>query len=173
MAKSGNEDFRQVYLSENQMDLATNVLKDLFTKTAATAILLGDMTGQLLTKIGGLLDRDLEVFSVLAASNFTATSEMARLIGEKASFEVLFHEGEERSIYLMSIDDRYILEIIFKTSIPPGTVRIYAKKAKESLRQIILAESMLVDISEIFDDNFSSLLDEQFDKTMNQKDQKK
>ncbi|MCA0446463.1 MAG: roadblock/LC7 domain-containing protein [Bacteroidetes bacterium] len=173
MAKSGNEDFRQVYLSENQMDLATNVLKDLFTKTAATAILLGDMTGQLLTKIGGLLDRDLEVFSVLAASNFTATSEMARLIGEKASFEVLFHEGEERSIYLMSIDDRYILEIIFKTTIPPGTVRIYAKKAKESLRQIILAESMMVDISEIFDDNFSSLLDEQFDKTMNQKDQKK
>ncbi|MBN8706731.1 MAG: roadblock/LC7 domain-containing protein [Bacteroidetes bacterium] len=173
MAKSGNEDFRQVYLSENQMDLATNVLKDLFTKTAATAILLGDMTGQLLTKIGGLLDRDLEVFSVLAASNFTATSEMARLIGEKASFEVLFHEGEERSIYLMSIDDRYILEIIFKTTIPPGTVRIYAKKAKESLKQIIQAESMMVDISDIFDDNFSSLLDEQFDKTMNQKDPKK
>lgn len=172
MAKTGNEDFRQVYLSENQMELATNVLKDLYTKTAATAIILGDMTGQLLSKIGGLLDRDLEVFSVLAASNFTATSEMARLIGEKASFEVLFHEGEERSIYLMSIDDRYILEIIFKTTIPPGTVRIYAKKAKESLRQIISSESMEVDISEIFDDNFSSLLDEQFDKTMGTKDPK-
>lgn len=172
MGKSGNEDFRQVYLSENQIELANNVLKDLFTKTAATAIILGDMTGQLLSKIGGLLDRDLEVFSVLAASNFTATSEMARLIGEKASFEVLFHEGEERSIYLMSVDDRYMLEIIFKASIPPGTVRIYSKKAKEALRQIITSESMEVDISEIFDDNFSSLLDEQFDKTMNTKDKK-
>lgn len=166
MAKSGNQDFRHVYLSEKQTEMAKEVIKDLYTKTAATAVILGDMTGQLIAKTGGLLDKDLEVFSVLAASNFTATSEMARLIGEKASFEVLFHEGEERSIYLMSIDERYILEIIFKANIPPGTVRIYSKKSKAQLKQVISSESMEVDITEIFDDNFSSLLDEQFDKTM-------
>lgn len=170
---AAQEDFRHIYLSEKQMEQCNAVIKDLFSKTASTAIILGDMTGQLLSKIGGLLDKDLEVFSVLAASNFTATSEMARLIGEKASFEILFHEGEERSIYLMSIDNRYILEIIFKANIPPGTVRIYTKKAKAQLIQIINSESMEVDISEIFDDNFSTLLDEQFDKTVGKDSKKK
>ncbi|NTV46047.1 MAG: roadblock/LC7 domain-containing protein [Chlorobiales bacterium] len=166
MSPTQKEDFRKIFLSENQLNSATKILKEFATKTGASAAILGDMTGQVLSKHGGLLDRDLEVFSVLAASNFAATAEMAKQIGEKTSFEILFHEGEKRSIYLLSINERYILEIIFKTTIPPGTIRIYAKKAKEKLLEIISSETVEVDFSNIFDDSFNSLLDEQLNKTL-------
>ncbi len=166
MSFPGKDDFRKVYLTETQISAAEKVLKEFATKTGSTAVLLGDMTGQVLAKHGGLLDKDLEVFSVLAASNFVATAEMAKQIGEKTSFEILFHEGESRSIYLVSINERYILEIIFKSNIPPGTIRIYSKKAKEKLLEIIASEEMEVNLSNIFDDNFSSLLDEQLNKTL-------
>ncbi len=166
MSSTEKEDFRKIILTENQLQAAEKVLKEFATKTGASAVILGDMTGQLLAKHGGLLDRDLEVFSVLAASNFAATAEMAKQIGEQTSFEILFHEGEKRSIYLLSINDRYILEIIFKASIPPGTIRIYSKKAKEKLLEIISSEEFEVDFSNIFDDNFNALLDEQLNKTL-------
>ncbi len=166
MSSTEKEDFRKIILTENQLQAAEKVLKEFATKTGASAVILGDMTGQLLAKHGGLLDRDLEVFSVLAASNFAATAEMAKQIGEQTSFEILFHEGEKRSIYLLSINDRYILEIIFKASIPPGTIRIYSKKAKEKLLEIISSEEFEVDFSNIFGDNSNALLDEQLNKTL-------
>jgi predicted regulator of Ras-like GTPase activity (Roadblock/LC7/MglB family) len=169
MSFPGKDDFRKVFLTENQIHAAEKVLKEFATKTGTSAVMLGDMTGQVLAKHGGLLDRDLEIFSVLAASNFVATAEMAKQIGEKASFEILFHEGESRSIYLISLNERYIMEIIFKSTIPPGTIRIYAKKAKEKLLEVIASEEVEVDLSNIFDDNFSSLLDEQLNKTLGEK----
>lgn len=172
MSFPGKDDFRKVFLTENQLRTAEKILKEFATKTGTSAVILGDMTGQLLAKHGGLLDRDLEVFSVLAASNFAATAEMAKQIGEKTSFEILFHEGEERSIYLISLNERYILEIIFKANIPPGTIRIYSKKAKEKLLEVIASEEVEVDFSNIFDDNFNSLLDEQLNKTLGDNDAK-
>ncbi|ACF14801.1 Roadblock/LC7 family protein [Chloroherpeton thalassium ATCC 35110] len=166
MSSTEKEDFRKIVLTENQLRAAEKVLKEFATKTGASAVILGDMTGQLLAKQGGLMDRDLEVFSVLAASNFAATAEMAKQIGERTSFEVLFHEGEARSIYLLSLNEKYILEVIFKSTIPPGTIRIYSKKAKEKLLEIISSEEFEVDFSNIFDDNFNALLDEQLNKTL-------
>jgi predicted regulator of Ras-like GTPase activity (Roadblock/LC7/MglB family) len=166
MSSPGKDDFRRVILTDNQLNAAEKVLKEFAVKTGSSAVMLGDMTGQVLAKHGGLLDRDLEIFSVLAASNFAATAEMARQIGEKSSFEILFHEGEQRSIYLLSLNEKYILEIIFKSNIPPGTIRIYAKKAKEKLLEVIASEEVEIDLSNIFDDNFSSLLDEQLTKTL-------
>jgi len=166
MSSTEKEDFRKIVLTENQLRAAEKILKEFATKTGASAVILGDMTGQLLAKQGGLMDRDLEVFSVLAASNFAATAEMAKQIGERTSFEVLFHEGESRSIYLLSLNEKYILEVIFKSTIPPGTIRIYSKKAKEKLLEIISSEEFEVDFSNIFDDNFNALLDEQLNKTL-------
>jgi len=169
MSFPGKDDFRKIYLTENQINTCEKIIKELAIKTGASALMMGDMTGQTLVRYGGLLDKDLEVFSVLAASNFAATAEMAKLIGEKTTFEILFHEGEVRSIYLISLGDRYILEIIFKATIPPGTIRIYSKKAKEKLVEVIASEEMEVDFSNIFDDNFNSLLDEQLDKAVKNK----
>jgi predicted regulator of Ras-like GTPase activity (Roadblock/LC7/MglB family) len=169
MSVTGKDDFRRVFLTENQLIASEKVLKEFAAKTGSSAVLLGDMTGQILAKHGGLLDRDLEIFSVLAASNFVATAEMAKQIGEKASFEILFHEGEARSIYLVSLNDKYMMEIIFKSNIPPGTIRIYSKQAKAKLLEVIASEEVEVDLSNIFDDNFSSLLDEQLTKTLGDK----
>jgi predicted regulator of Ras-like GTPase activity (Roadblock/LC7/MglB family) len=169
MSLTGRDEFRKVVLTETQIGTAEKVLKEFAAKTGSSAVILGDMTGQILAKYGGLLDRDLEIFSVLAASNFVATAEMAKQIGEKTSFEVLFHEGESRSIYLISLNEKYLLEIIFKASIPPGTIRIYSKQAKAKLLEVIASEEVEVDLSNIFDDNFSALLDEQLTKTLTDK----
>ncbi len=163
MTDSRNDDFRRVYLSENQLAQISRVLGELGKKTGATAVMLGDTTGQLLVKHGGLEERDMEVFGVLAASNLAATGEMAKLIGEKASFEMLLHEGEERSIYLLTIDERYIMDLIFGRGTSPGTVRVYVKRAKERLLDLIASEQNEVNLSAIFDDDFSTMFDEKFD----------
>jgi selenophosphate synthetase-related protein len=67
MSVTGKDEFRKVVLTETQISAAEKILKEFAAKTGSSAVILGDMTGQILAKYGGLLDRDLEIFSVLAA----------------------------------------------------------------------------------------------------------
>jgi predicted regulator of Ras-like GTPase activity (Roadblock/LC7/MglB family) len=120
---------RQVILTAEQFDEITKVLTELAAKTKASTILLADISGQLITQRGNTEDINTAILSALAASDFAATSEMAKLVGEDAKFKLLFHEGEKRNVYLSNIGDNFFLVVVFDVSVTLGLVRIYTKKA--------------------------------------------
>lgn len=156
---------RQVILNGKQYDLITKILTELATKTKASAILFADMSGQLISQRGNTENMNTTVLSALAASDFAATSEMAKLVGEEAKFKLLFHEGEKRNVYLSNVGDNFFLVVVFDVSVTLGLIRIYTKKAIEDLGNILEDDSDSGEEGTMIDSDFSSLLGDALDDT--------
>lgn len=157
---------RQVILNGKQYDGITKILTELATKTKASAILFADMSGQLISQRGNTDNMNTTVLSALAASDFAATSEMAKLVGEDAKFKLLFHEGEKRNVYLSNVGDNFFLVVVFDVSVTLGLIRIYTKKAIEDLNSVLDDESGDIgDDENMIDSDFSSLLGDALDDT--------
>jgi predicted regulator of Ras-like GTPase activity (Roadblock/LC7/MglB family) len=156
---------RQIILSSNQYEGITKVLSELANKTKASAILFADMSGQLISQRGNTEDMNTTVLSALAASDFAATSEMAKLVGEVAKFKLLFHEGDKRNVYLSNVGDNFFLVVVFDVSVTLGLIRIYTKKAIGDLVTILEEESEELADENLIDNDFSSLLGDALDDT--------
>jgi len=155
---------RQVILNSKQYEAITKVLSELATKTKASAILFADMSGQLISQRGNTDDMNTTVLSALAASDFAATSEMAKLVGEEAKFKLLFHEGEKRNVYLSNVGDDFFLVVVFDVSVTLGLIRIYTKKAIEDLLAALKeSKEEKADQEKMIDSDFSSLLGDALD----------
>ncbi len=155
---------RQVILNSKQYDAITKVLSELATKTKASAILFADMSGQLISQRGNTDEMNTTVLSALAASDFAATSEMAKLVGEEAKFKLLFHEGEKRNVYLSNVGDDFFLVVVFDVSVTLGLIRIYTKKAIEDLMAALKeGKEEGGDQEKMIDSDFSSLLGDALD----------
>jgi predicted regulator of Ras-like GTPase activity (Roadblock/LC7/MglB family) len=157
---------RQIILNGKQYDVITKVLSELATKTKASAILFADMSGQLISQRGNTDNMNTTVLSALAASDFAATSEMAKLVGEEAKFKLLFHEGERKNVYLSNVGDNFFLVVVFDVSVTLGLIRIYTKKAIEDL--VTVLEDTSDDDKQdenIIDSDFSTLLGNALDDT--------
>ncbi len=155
---------RQVILNGKQYEAITKVLAELAIKTKASAILFADMSGQLISQRGKTEDMNTTVLSALAASDFAATSEMAKLVGEEAKFKLLFHEGEKRNVYLSNVGNDFFLVVVFDVSVTLGLIRIYTKKAIEDLLDALQQEGDESETTDkIIDSDFSSLLGDALD----------
>lgn len=156
---------RQIILTAKQFDEITKVLTELAAKTKASTILLADISGQLITQRGNTDEINTAILSALAASDFAATSEMAKLVGEDAKFKLLFHEGEKRNVYLSNVGDNFFLVVVFDVSVTLGLVRIYTKKAIQNLLGVFDASEGGEDPSKVIDQDFSSMLGDMLDES--------
>ncbi|MCB0262597.1 MAG: roadblock/LC7 domain-containing protein [Calditrichia bacterium] len=156
---------RQIILTAIQFDEITKVLSELASKTKASTILLADISGQLITQRGNTDDMNTQILSALAASDFAATAEMAKLVGEDAKFKLLFHEGEKRNVYLSNVGDNFFLVVVFDVSVTLGLVRIYTKKAIQSLLNVFETTEPGEDATTIMDSDFSSMLGDMLDES--------
>jgi predicted regulator of Ras-like GTPase activity (Roadblock/LC7/MglB family) len=124
-------------LSAAQAQAIDDCLERMAFESEARCIILADMTGQLVSERGQLEGMNTQVLSALAAGELAATNEMARLVGEKARFKLLLHEGEEHSVYLSDVGEQLILVIVFEVTTPIGLVRMILKQAVEDLGPIL------------------------------------
>ncbi len=156
---------RQIILTAKQFDEITKILTELAAKTKASTILLADISGQLITQRGNTDEINTAILSALAASDFAATSEMAKLVGEDAKFKLLFHEGEKRNVYLSNVGDNFFLVVVFDVSVTLGLVRIYTKKAIQNLLNVFKTSEAGDDAGQILDQDFSSMLGDMLDES--------
>lgn len=166
LTKKLKDGSRQIILNGKQYEGIIKVLSELATKTKASAILFADMSGQLISQRGNTEHMNTTVLSALAASDFAATAEMAKLVGEEAKFKLLFHEGEKRNVYLSNVGDYFFLVVVFDVNVTLGLIRIYTKKAIQNLQETLEAESDDGEIDKnIIDSDFSSLLGDALDES--------
>jgi len=78
-------------------------------------------------------DFDMTSLASLIAGSVAATGGMARLLGEKAGFKILFHEGLEDQLLINTLDDGSILVILFDHSRTLGWVRFQVRKVQNEL----------------------------------------
>jgi predicted regulator of Ras-like GTPase activity (Roadblock/LC7/MglB family) len=159
-------------LSKTQFERILGCLANLAAKLRLMAVLLVDGSGRILAqKMGeGWKDTRLEGLAALSAGSFSASNEMARLLGEAGRFKMVLHEGQKRNIFVCSVNSQFFLVVVFESGTAIGMIRLFTKKTVELILPI-LSES--VDSNEnlgrVFDRNFEALLGEELDRSLTDK----
>ena len=164
--KGGNG--QPIVLSGEMYKAIAEILSDLASKTRAKTIIFADMNGHPITQRGQTTEINIPNMAALAAGDFAATAEMSKMIGEKQRFKYLFHEGEKTNIYLSNVGDNFLLVIIFAAEIALGMIRIFTKRAIDTLQELL---SQVKDedqkASKFLDVEFSTYLNQELDKAFN------
>jgi predicted regulator of Ras-like GTPase activity (Roadblock/LC7/MglB family) len=104
-----------------------NEVRDYLSKEVMTegisSLLVIDNAGSLIVNIGNKIDLDAVSLAAVAAANFAATEQIARLIGER-DFVLLFYKGHSESFHFTRVGNEYIIVTIFNNSLSLGLVRL-------------------------------------------------
>ncbi len=153
-------------IPEELLDEIEYILNHLAEKARTDAILLADISGQLIS-IQGIMEEGVPaIVAALAAGDVAAMAELSSRIGEKDPHGSFFHEGETRSIYLHNIAGSFILIVIFRTETPIGLVRLFAKRAVEQLLPLTKSFEQVLGPPKTFNpDNFSKGITQELEET--------
>ncbi len=164
--KGGNG--QPVVLSGEMYKSIAEILTDLANKTRAKTIIFADSNGHPITQRGQTSEINIPNMAALAAGDFAATSEMAKMVGEQKRFKYLYHEGEKSNVYLSSVAENFLLIIIFDSNIALGMIRIFTKRTIEKLTELLAeAKDEERKATEFLDVEFSTYLDKELDKAFN------
>lgn len=106
-----------------ELQTLDRMLAAFVAETRVRCALLIDRTGRYLTGSGDVGALDATSFASLAAADFAASDELARLLGE-SEFAALYHAAPEQSMYLADIDGQAILAALFDARTTLGLVRL-------------------------------------------------
>jgi predicted regulator of Ras-like GTPase activity (Roadblock/LC7/MglB family) len=122
--------FEEDFWSINQ------ILQTLMRSASSRSVMLIDKTGQLISSIGEPPGFDVTSFSSLAAADFAANAELAKMVGE-TDFATIVHQGASESLYLSLIANRVILVVLFDKKTSLGLVRLKARRAGDELMVVL------------------------------------
>lgn len=162
-----------VVLSVEQAEEIDACLDRIAYESEARCIILANVSGQLISERGETLHMNTQVLSAVAAGELAATRELARLVGEKARFKMLLHEGERNSVYLSDVGEQLILVIVFDVEAMIGLVRVLLKQAVEELQPILDQMSQTNGrerMHETLDSDFAQLLESELDSSLEASD---
>lgn len=125
----------QLSLSKLQYDRIIAILSDLRENTNAQ-ILLIDSSGLLIAKEGDLDQSTEALLATLAAADYAATNEMARIIGEQKGFRSHVHEGQHKNLYMAAIKPALYLVVVFSRAVTIGMVRVLCEKTCSEVEAI-------------------------------------
>lgn len=126
-------------LIEDDIQQLDATLREFITSTDATAALIIDKGGFLITQQGETQDFDLTSIGALASGAFMANQTIANLVNE-TSFNSIYQQGENFSMFATNVDEHCLLVVIFKSHSGVGVVKYYAATAvKRIARQLKIA----------------------------------
>jgi predicted regulator of Ras-like GTPase activity (Roadblock/LC7/MglB family) len=97
---------------------------------------LVDRAGRLIASQGDRTGLDEVSFASLASADFSASNQLAVLLGED-EFSSLYHHGAERSMFLADIAGVAVLAVLFDTRTTLGMVRIRTKSVVPALAESV------------------------------------
>ena len=114
------------------MEEIQRALTELLARSEADECLLCDSGGYILAHEGAER-QDLFSISALSAGVFTASRELARMLGEK-EFDTIFHQGENKSIFIRAVNAEILLVVILSSMASVGLVKLYSTPAAATLQ---------------------------------------
>jgi predicted regulator of Ras-like GTPase activity (Roadblock/LC7/MglB family) len=127
-------------LIEDDIRLCDEILRAFIASTDATAALIIDKGGFIITRRGDEHDFDLTTIGALASGAFMANQTIAGLVNE-SSFDSIYQEGENYSMFVINVDEHSLLVVIFKSHSGVGVVKYYAAGAvKRIAHQLKIAK---------------------------------
>ncbi len=118
------------------LEKARSQINDALIEAGVHTVLLIDQAGNVVASCGrNRRDLDVTSLAALAAANFGATSQIAKLIGED-DFSLLFHKGKRDSIHFAKVGNELILVTIFGDEVSLGLVRLRVAELTDSIEKI-------------------------------------
>jgi predicted regulator of Ras-like GTPase activity (Roadblock/LC7/MglB family) len=108
---------------------------------ALTALLV-TKEGIAIAEAGDTSYLNTTAMSALVAGMFSATREVARMVGE-TQFSILLQQGENRHIHISLIADSTMLVVIFDDYQRIGLIRYEARKSCPQIEEALIAEHNL------------------------------
>jgi predicted regulator of Ras-like GTPase activity (Roadblock/LC7/MglB family) len=127
-------------LIEEDIRRLEDELRELLKQTDATTALIIDKGGFLISSYGDDRQFDLTTIAALASGAFMANQTIANLIHE-TSFDSVYQQGQNHSMFVISIDEFSLLTIIFRADVSVGVVKYFAAPcAKNIAEQMLIAQ---------------------------------
>src|SRR5450432_3403831 len=115
-------------LIEDDIQRLGEALREFITAADATAALVIDKGGFLITHQGDSRDFDLTTIAALSSGAFMANQTIAGLVNE-TNFNSIYQQGENFSLFVINIDDNCMLVVILKSQTGVGVVKYFAAPA--------------------------------------------
>ena len=115
-------------LIEDDMRRLDETLREFIASTDATAALIIDKGGFLITHQGDARDFDLTTIGALSSGAYLANQTIAGLVNE-TNFNSTYQQGEKFSMFVVNIDEHCLLVVIFKSQNGIGVVKYFAAAA--------------------------------------------
>lgn len=123
-------------ITKEDIDTIDGLFAQYLVDSQARDIILLNKSGELLAKSGAVTEESAIAVSALAAGVFSATNELAKLLGE-SEFTLTFHQGMETNIHISLVDPLVLLAVIFDNKAPIGAIRFWAKKISGSIKPVL------------------------------------
>jgi predicted regulator of Ras-like GTPase activity (Roadblock/LC7/MglB family) len=155
--------FASESMMPDQYAAISECLSGLADKLNVLAVLLVDGMGRVLAEkmIHASTVPNPNTLGALATGTYSASREMARIIGE-TDFQMVLLEGKETSCFIMAVTAEHFLTVVFSTKTALGMVRLFTKRSAEQIRQILSKRETRQEPS-MFNSRFQSLLEERLD----------
>ena len=128
-------------LIEDDIERLGEALREFIVSTDATAALVIDKGGFLITHQGDASEFDLTTIAALSSGAFMANQTIAGLVNEK-NFNSIYQQGEKFSMFVCNVDEHCLLVVIFQSRTGVGVVRFYAGGAvKRIAEQLAVARA--------------------------------
>ena len=125
-----------IELDENQLDSIENILAEELISLGVQSLLLIDLAGNIIVSLADdKAKHDVYSLAALAAGNFGAVSEMAKIIGEE-DFSLLFHKGNTNSIHFSKVSENLLLVTVFGKDVSLGFLRLKVAEAIKKIQAI-------------------------------------
>ncbi len=125
-----------IILTGPALEQARTQIDEALVQAGVHTVLLIDHAGNVVASCGqNRKDLDMTSLAALAAANFGATSQMAKLIGED-DFSLLFHKGKRDSIHFAKVGQEMILITIFGDEVSLGLVRLRVAELTNNIEKI-------------------------------------
>lgn len=116
-------------------------LYDLVNASGALTALLISKEGHAIAEAGDTSYLNTTAMAALVAGMFSATREVARMVGEQ-QFSILLQQGENRHIHISLVTDSVMMVIVFEDYQRIGRVRHEARKAGDKIiKQLVTRNS--------------------------------
>lgn len=145
------------------MEIQT-ILSDMVVRSGALTSLLVSKEGISVSHAGDTSYLNTTAMAALVAGMFSATREVARMVGEK-QFSILLQQGETRHIHISLINDTTMMVVIFQGYENIGLVRLMARNAGKKLADALVsnegrAEALDIESTARFKEYALSLVDQ-------------
>lgn len=129
-------DLTSMVVGPEESEAIDACLERLMEDTGASYIMLLDRAGQVLSWKGEDHRAEMTHLGALLAGSYASSREMARLLKED-NFRVLVQEGAKERIFTETVEDRWLLVVVFDHQAHLGLVKVLAKRATQSLSGVL------------------------------------